>query len=259
MESIKENWEKMAEAYDAFISPEDSFSNAIELPCLLSLIGDVKGKRVLEVGCGAGRLAFHLESGNPERIDAVDLSEEMIQIAKKAQINRGSNVHFHCGDIGRLAFLEDQSVDCVVASTVFHFVERLDETMFEISRVLRVGGRAVFSLIHPVHSALYPICYDDGVLPSKDAYKLKYQYRDKRAYVQPWIAFNPNIEDFLCYSYHHTLEDYFKVFSSADLVLEQLREPEPPETWAQSAPSKYHAYKKAPNYLVLQLKKQPSE
>lgn len=258
MEGIKENWEKMAEAYDRFVSPDDSFSNAIELPCLMSLMGDVKGKQVLEVGCGTGRLAFALEKEMPSRIDAVDLSEEMIRMAKDAQRQRRSNICFHCGDIEKLSFLNDQTVDLVVASTVFHFVESLNETMKEIGRVLKDGGHAVFSLIHPVHSALYPMDTVEGQLPTKGDYKLKYQYRNKRAYVQPWIAFDSEVEDFLCYSYHHTLEDYFTAFKEAGLLLEQLKEPEPPAQWAQSAPNKFHAYKKAPNYLVLQLKKQPA-
>lgn len=253
MQSIKENWNQMARAYDAFVSQEESFSNAIELPAILSQLSDLEGKDVFEFACGSGRLSFEMEKLSPNKILAVDVSQAMIELAEAYKNEKTSNVSFFCGDFSRIFFPEKEQFDVIVASTVFHFIEDLDSVIEQLKALLKPKGKMVLSLIHPVHSAKYPTEQMEGAFPSKEDYKLKYLCKEKRAYVQPWISQNKDIEDFLCYSYHHTLEDYFRAFHKNGLSLINLLEPLPPKGWKETKPAQYHAYMNAPNYLVVTL------
>ncbi len=251
--TIKENWEQMAVAYDRFVSSPTSFSQAIEMPAVLETVGDLSGKTVLELGCGAGRFAFEFEKKGAVVVHAVDLSETMIALAEGKKRTNGSSVRFSTCSVDKLEGFSSASMDVVFASTLLHFIPDLKPVMQAVRRVLKPGGTVVFSLIHPVHAALYPVELPEGRLPEKSDYVLKYLYKDKRAYVQPWIAFDKTIENFLCYSYHHTLEDYFEAFFGVGLQLKALVEPQPPAAWLETAPNQYKAYMKAPNYLVVKL------
>lgn len=255
MQSIKENWNQMAKAYDAYVSHDESFSNAIELPAILKQLSEVRGKRIFEFGCGSGRLAFEIEKLSPAEIVAVDVSQAMIDLADRYKAEQASRVSFLCGDVSKDFHHERGTFDLIVASTVFHFIEDLEGVFSHLKALLKPNGIMVLSLIHPVHSAKYPLEKKDGAFPEKEDYKLKYLCKQNRAYVQPWISQNKDIEDFLCYSFHHTLEDYFRAFQKNGLSLINLMEPLPPEAWKETKPSQYHAYIHAPNYLVLTLEK----
>lgn len=82
MKSIKEDWNAMAAAYEEFNTAEDSYSYNIEWACIRKLLPELKGKSVLDLGCGTGIFTFLLEAYEPERLIGIDLSEEMLAIAK---------------------------------------------------------------------------------------------------------------------------------------------------------------------------------
>jgi SAM-dependent methyltransferase len=101
--------------------------------------------RVVEIGCGVGRLtrAIAREVGH---VDALDVSEEMLKIAREAQL---ANVDFLLGDGVTLGPLPDRSADLVLGYCVFQHlpsIKSLQTYLREMNRVAKLGGLVAFTL-----------------------------------------------------------------------------------------------------------------
>lgn len=121
-------------------------------------------------------------------------------------------------------------------------------------KLLNNGGTAVFSVIHPVYSAQYPIKNGDN-FPSDDEWVVKYLDKGDRSYIQPWIEYNDDIDNYLTMSYHHTLNDYVKAIISSGFIIEAMEEPYPPEKWKETQPGRYDGYIETPTYMIIKIKK----
>lgn len=113
----------------------------IERRLMLDLIGDVRGKRVLEVGCGDGALAVELAKRGAD-VTGVDASERMIDAARKRAQDDGVTIALHLGPAEALPF-GDEQFDPVVAQTILCFVADGSPAFGEIARVLKPGGQLV--------------------------------------------------------------------------------------------------------------------
>jgi arsenite methyltransferase len=96
------------------------------------------GERVLDIGAGPGFLAAEMaeEVGPEGRVDGVDVSEAMLDLARR----RGANAHFAVGDALSLPFA-DAAFDAVVSTQVYEYFADMPAALAEARRVLRPGGR----------------------------------------------------------------------------------------------------------------------
>lgn len=135
----------MAVAYDRHNAGSGA-NRYYERPATIALLGDVSGARVLEVGCGGGPLTKWLvEHG--ATVVAFDVSAAMLVIAR-ARVGDRAELHQH--DLTEpLTFVDDASIDLVVASLVFHYVRDWVPPLTELHRVLRPSGSVVMSIHHP--------------------------------------------------------------------------------------------------------------
>lgn len=249
IQSTEENWNRMAAAYEAFTSGEDSYSACIEWPCVQPLLPDVRGKRVLDLGCGTGHFTFLLEALGPLELVGVDLSPAMLALAKKKAAEKGSAARFIHGDA--CAYRPERLFDLIFSSTLTHYIERLDAFFVHVAEMLTEGGVCVLSVMHPVYAAQYPVRHEDGAFPEDEEWSVRYLDRRERAYIQPWIEYNDDIPDFLSESYHHTFGDYVNAATDAGLVLTRAEEPLPPQEWEQTCPDRYQAFVETPSFLIL--------
>lgn len=112
----------------------------------LSLLGDLKDSRVLDVGCGPGLYAEDLVNKGA-RVVGVDVNPLMVD---SAEHRLGRRAEFHVADASKpLDFLDTESFDVVLASLVMHYLSDWSPTLDEISRVLRPSGRLYVSVHHP--------------------------------------------------------------------------------------------------------------
>jgi SAM-dependent methyltransferase len=117
-----------------------------ERPATIALLGDVRGKAVLEVGCGTGPLTEWLVD-HGAHVVACDVSAAMLEIARSRVGDRAEIYHHDLAE--PLTFLEAASVDLVVASLVFHYLRDWVAPLRELHRVLRPTGSIVMSMHHP--------------------------------------------------------------------------------------------------------------
>jgi len=115
----------------------------------LNLLGDLKGRDVLEIGCGGAQcsVAFALRGA---RVTALDLSAEQIKFAEALAAHHNVEIEFVRHDMGDLEPIASASKDIVFSAFALQFVADRTKTFGEVRRVLRPGGVFVFSLDHPL-------------------------------------------------------------------------------------------------------------
>lgn len=115
----------------------------------LRLLGDLRNKRVVELGCGAysGCIAF---AALGAIAIGVDPSSEHLGEIRRTANEREIRLELRQGDLADLAFLRADSVDLVFAAYTLGDVEDLGRVFRQVHRVLRVGAPLVFSLPHPI-------------------------------------------------------------------------------------------------------------
>jgi SAM-dependent methyltransferase len=134
---------RLAASYDR-IRPVDE--NWWEVFALVARDADLRGQRVLDVGCGTGRLAAALTERELARVWGVDPSREMLAVARA---KAGSRVGLKEGRVERLPF-RDGWFDRAVMWLVVHLVGR-DEAFAELHRVLAPEGKLAIVTFDPAH------------------------------------------------------------------------------------------------------------
>ena len=105
---------------------------------ILTLLGDVRGRVVLDVGCGDGDLAVELWRRGGT-VTGIDASPEMVEAARARAKREGADISFMVGEAASIPF-DPQRFDVVVAVTILCFVPNAAPVFREIARVLRPGG-----------------------------------------------------------------------------------------------------------------------
>ena len=191
------------------------------------LLGDVAGARVLEVGAGAAQCSRWLLAAGAEPV-ALDLSSVMLRRGQALAAGSGLEVPLVQADAARLPF-SDSSFDLACSAYgALPFVADSALVMREVARVLRPGGRWVFSVTHPVRWSLP----DD---PGPEGLVVRSSYFDRTPYVEQ------DEQGRVTYAEHHrTLGDRVREVTDAGLHLVDLVEPEWPSdnrrTWGAWSP-----------------------
>lgn len=118
----------------------------LELAAVLNVLGPLRGKRVLDAGCGDGGNSIEFASRGA-KVTGVDLSAPMLALARQRSTTERIEVEWQQGDITTLA-APDESFDLVVALTVLCLVSDPRRVVRELSRVLAPGGRLVIGELH---------------------------------------------------------------------------------------------------------------
>lgn len=106
-----------------------------------------EGETILDLGSGAGLDCFLAADkvGVSGKVIGVDMTEEMINMAKENAMNQGyKNIEFKLGDIEKLP-IEDDSIDVVISNCVVNLAPDKSKVFGEVYRVLRKGGRMYIS------------------------------------------------------------------------------------------------------------------
>jgi len=227
-------WEDLSDWYDKKQGESgDLWHRALIDPVLQRLVGDCRGKEILDLGCGNGYLARRF-AREGARVTAVDSSLRMIKNAQAHDPGNTLKISYIHSDANRLDMIPDASFDLVFANMSLMDIEDAEGAVREVSRVLKGGGgRFVASISHP--------CFDNGSnsgwVIEKIAFEPHMVYRKIRAYRKPFSEDIPwriekNVRKFT-QSFHRPLSWYARILSSNGLTISALEEPEPTEEFLE--------------------------
>lgn len=191
------------------------------------LLGPVDGRRIVEIGCGAAQCARWLRKEGAEVV-GMDLSWSQLAYARVLDQQSGVSVPVVQADAGQLPFADESFELACSAYGAMPFVADAGAVLAEVTRVLRPGGRWVFSVTHPIRWS-FP---DD---PGPAGLVARESYFDRRPYVELDGAGAPTYVE-----HHRTLGDWVRAINDAGLRLVDLVEPEWPadhdRPWGQWSP-----------------------
>jgi ubiquinone/menaquinone biosynthesis C-methylase UbiE len=125
---------------------------APEWPRLRTLLPDLKGSHVLDLGCGLGWFSRFARSEGASRVRGVDLSAKMLAKARSMTSEEDTAITYEEADLEDLG-LPETEYDVVFSALTFHYLTNLPALVREISKSLRPGGSLVFSVEHPLFTA----------------------------------------------------------------------------------------------------------
>ncbi|NIH80927.1 class I SAM-dependent methyltransferase [Amycolatopsis viridis] len=191
------------------------------------LLGEVRGLRVAEIGCGQAACSRWLAAAGAHPV-GLDLSAGMLRHARAGAARTGIAVPLVQATAERLP-LADGSMDAACSAFgALPFVASLETVFAEVHRVLRPRGLWVFAVTHPIRW-IFP---DD---PGPAGLTASQPYFDRTPYVEVDADGNATYVE-----YHRTLGDYVRALTATGFVLEDLLEPEWPaghtRVWGQWSP-----------------------
>lgn len=150
MKQNKYNDEVFYEKYSNMDRSKKGLEGAGEWPELQKMLPDFKDKKVLDLGCGFGwHCQYAIENG-AESVVGIDISQKMIDEAKKK--TNTDLIEYICMPIEEINFPDD-SLDVVISSLTFHYLESFEDILKKINKILVTSGDFVFSVEHPVFTA----------------------------------------------------------------------------------------------------------
>ena len=140
-------FDKEAKMYDDWYKTKlGNFVDKVETKCVFDLFKVRKGMKVLDVGCGTGNFSIKLAKMGCEVI-GIDISEEMLKVAKDKAKKEGLNIKFYNMDVYDMKF-EDNCFDGVISVTAFEFLKDPDKAIEEMFRVLKPKGYLLIGTIN---------------------------------------------------------------------------------------------------------------
>ena len=138
-------YDRWAELYDG----EDNPLVLLEERHIESLVGEVAGLALADIGCGTGRHAMRWAAAGA-RVTALDFSEAML---RRARAKPGAEaVTFVHHDLAQPFPLKDAAFDRVCCCLVLDHIAGLDRFFQELRRLCRPGGCVIISVMHPAMS-----------------------------------------------------------------------------------------------------------
>ena len=216
-------WDAVAATYADLTTGEDSISARFR-SFLSEELGELAGKKVLDLGCGPGWLSARLAAEGAS-VSAVDGSAALLAIARTN--HPGLDIHQADLSQGLGTVAAAGPFDRVVALMVLMDIPALDRLLADVAACLAPDGRFIFTMPHPCFWAQSPV--EDPASGER--------YRKVRGYLaqeERWVeSFGGHRH------YHRPLSWYVDQLSEAGLVLTRLVEPptppgdmRPPEQWS---------------------------
>jgi len=217
-DSSTRSWNLIADDWVAHADAND-YRNHFLMPRMLALLGDVRGRTILDLGCGEGGYAREL-ARRGARVVAVDGSERLIEIARARADDAGlGGVSFVRANANALDAVPSSSVDTVVAAMSLMDVEDYEGAIAEAHRVLTGGGELAMSITHPCFSAPVSRWVRD------EARGLRHFAVDRYLDRTAWDSYITASFRAPVVRRHRPLEDYLGVPLAAGFTLREFREP----------------------------------
>jgi SAM-dependent methyltransferase len=232
------------EGYRKIRQKESNANDLFEIPALLSLLPDLKGKRILDLGCGYGEHCKMFVDRGAERVVGIDISKKMLEIAKTE--NSDPKIEYRNMPMETLDAI-NEPFDLVISSLALHYVEDFTGVAKNVYRLLNKGGLFLFSQEHPLVT-----CHGKGNRWTKNENGEKIHlnlsnYGISGERTTTWFVDDLKI-------YHRTFSEIINTLTEVGFTIEKMIEPLPTEELLARYPEHRDLFHK-PDFLLLKVKK----
>jgi SAM-dependent methyltransferase len=225
-------YEKLAKSYSE-IAESKAENGFIEHPAIRKQIGKVAGRVVLDAGCGPGILSKYLIESGASEVVGFDVSPSMIELAEE---RTNQKAQLFVADMRYpLSNLTDQYFDIVTSSLAIDYIEDWSVPLSEFRRILKNGGRFIFSVQHPL-----------------GAYNW---YKPNSAFGVQYVEAlwkGCTAEPIIVPDYYRSFEDILNPLVEAGFNIRNLVETKPVDALKEIDPDKYDRYSKFPTFMVIE-------
>ena len=232
-DTVIERWGSMSPAALAATAEDGDFAKRhLVNPVVLEMLGDVRGRRVLDAGCGNGYLSRML-ADRGALVTGVEPGRSQFDYVVALEESAPRGIRFVRADLCAMPDLGGP-FDAVVASMVLPTIPDWTGAMRACVAALRPGGVFVFTVNHPCFEQLWPTWRANGGA-----------YRTRR-YLDRYEIPGPDGADF-----HRTLSDYLNELAGLGCRLTAIAEPGLDPAVAAEGAEGIDAYVQLPNFLIV--------
>ena len=236
--------ETFFEGYKKIREREVNANTLFEIPALYSLLPDLKGAKILDLGCGFGEHCMDYIRMGAEKVVGIDISEKMLEVAKQENSDpKITYLHMPMEDIGEI----DEKFDVVVSSLAFHYIEDFSGVLKNIYAHLNDGGVFIYSQEHPMNT-----CFSDGQRWTFDENGKKLHVNLKNYCVEKETECNWFIDGIK--RYHRMFSTIINTLVDTGFKIERVLEPHPDDEILSKYPD-YSDNLHKPDFLLVKASK----
>jgi len=260
-DDLSREWDEASESWADFVRKgKDYYREEMNNPAIFRMIGNVRGKHVLDLSCGEG-YNTRILARRRAKVVGVDFSEKMIELARQREKKEKQGLTYCVSDATDLKEFKNACFDVVTCIMALMDIERYKDAISEAARVLKKNGRFVFSITHP--------CFDfDGTTRGEPIAEWKYEEATKSTAEKKALCLEVRnyfgvakcevswdmkrlAKPFKTSSFHRTLTDYFRELHNHGFVVTRLVEPKPTSKGAKKYPS-LTKHMKIPHSIIIE-------
>ena len=249
LHQLEDRWNNAADIWDATYGKYgDSYRRNIFNPALFPMFGNVKGKRILDAGCGAGYLSRWLAERGAE-VTGVDLSKRFIELAREYERKKPLGIRYERANLANLSGFVSASFDMAVSVYVLCDTRDCQKAIHEIARVLKPGARFVCLISHPCFSwetGAWEHVPEDSERTEDWRYFKVDHYFKRRTLESQWGKLP------VLLSFRRPLSDYFHFLKKGGFLVRDLVEPRPRRKVLKERPREWDKEERIPPVLIIE-------
>ena len=231
-------------------SPKESiYHSYYEKPAMYNALPDLKGKKVLSLGCGSGEDSHYLKNMGALESIGIDASKEMIKIASASY----PECDFIFMDMEELKF-KDEFFDFIYSSLAIHYLEYWNNVLSEVYRTLKPGKYFLFSCEHPVYSSMD--CIENKKTKTRELSYTRDKETEKYTIVGDYLRHGERIEkDWPVITWHKSIGEISSEISKSGFLISEIIEPEPMVEMKKLSERTFSHLSKIPGFIIFKLYK----
>ena len=202
----QDSWDAVAETYNAVAGTEIDIAYSTLKADLWGALGELDGKRVLDLGCGSGWLSWLMAERGAE-VTGIDGSGELLAMARERYPDGTWMQH----DLSR-GIPSIDAFDTVVSNMVLMDFDPIEPLVSQLSEALDLGARVIVTMPHPAFFNYESAADEDG------GYRKVRRYLEQEEWTIPTFGGHAH--------YHRPISFYINAFGDHGFLLKHLREPE---------------------------------
>jgi 2-polyprenyl-3-methyl-5-hydroxy-6-metoxy-1,4-benzoquinol methylase len=249
-------WDQNATFWDGRMGEGNSFQRILVGPAVDRLLQIQPGEEVLDIACGNGVASRRLAQAGG-RVVAFDFSPQFIELARGRDAGSANPVEYHvidATDEAQMLALGEGRFDAALSNMAIMDMTTIEPLMSAVSKLLKPGGRFVFSLMHPCFNGSgMKLCVEEddagGEIRTVHSVKVS-KYGGGNAEKGLGMIGQPAPQ----YYFHRTLTELFTTCFRAGFVLEGIEEPTFAEEADTNRPLSWVNFRDIPPAMVVRMR-----